>query len=177
MGRAVPFSIAQRLLESVVAMGNRHMGLAERRQEFLVELGNRITADAGWWAWGRGRPDSSTVAPVAMIDFGFTLDQRTVISEWALDREALQTFYQRILRAMGGANQITTLRRDIFDDEEWQAAPAMRGMLARAGWDAWIHSVRYSAQDTWSNFFLAPRSASRTSPTRKPWPSIWRCRV
>jgi DNA-binding CsgD family transcriptional regulator len=155
MARPVPFSIAQRMLESVLAVGNQHTGLAERRQAFLVELGDLIDADAGWWSWGRGRPDSSTVAPVATIDFGFNHDQRTLVREWALDRESDRTFQQPILRTMRGASQITTLRCDIFSDAEWETTPAMRGMLARAGWDDWIHSVRYSSNDTWSNFFLA----------------------
>lgn len=154
MNQPVPSSTAARLVGSVIAVGNLHTGLAERRQAMLDEVADLIGADAGWWAWGRGHPTSSTVVPVAQVSFGFTLEKLVIVREWGMDQEADRTFRRKILDQMGGAGQLTSLRSEIFSDAEWDATPSMRALLARAGWDSWVHCVRYSSLDTWSNFFL-----------------------
>src|SRR5262245_7278582 len=83
----VPAAIAQQLLASIVAIAQEHPDLAERRRAVLSVLAQLVQADAGWRAWGRGWPDSSAVAPVAIIDFGFTDQQRAIVIEWALDAD------------------------------------------------------------------------------------------
>jgi DNA-binding CsgD family transcriptional regulator len=37
----------------------------------------------------------------------------------------------------------------------------MRQHLTRGGWSSWLHSVRYTHRDTWSNFFLLRGPAER----------------
>jgi DNA-binding CsgD family transcriptional regulator len=165
MKPSVPSPTAARLVESVIAVANLYSGLAERRQAVLEEVADLIGADAGWWAWGRGHPTSSTVVPLAQLSFGFTPEKLAIVREWGLDQESDRTFRRKILEQMGGANQLTSLRCDIFSDAEWHARHPFRALLARAGWNAWVHCVRYSSLDTWSNFFLT-RNAGRPDFSR-----------
>jgi DNA-binding CsgD family transcriptional regulator len=149
-----PAHIAQRLLTLIASIAEDHLDLAQRRKALLDELIGLIAADAGWWAWGRGWPDSSAVAPVAIIDHGFTDQERALIIEWALDPDTDKNFRQPILARMAGKNATVQVRRDIVPDEIWQEQSYMRRQLARAGFESWLHAVRYSASDTWSNMFF-----------------------
>lgn len=117
-------------------------------------LAQLVQADSGFWAWGRGHARDRSITPAAIIDFGFSDEQRGVVIEWGLSADANQNFTQRVLATMNGATQATTLCQDIFTPAEWNSMPVMRAQLARGGWENWLHSVRYSAHDTWSNLFL-----------------------
>ncbi len=153
----VPAAAARRLLAAVAAVaaiGDNHSELAKRRRAFLATLAEVIGADCGWWSWGRGRPKDSTITPIANISFGFADNQRAVMIEWGLDAQSDREFRQPIIAKMGDAKSSTDLRRDIMSDEQWATFSHMRRQLALGGWGSWLHSVRYSDHDTWSNFFL-----------------------
>ena len=150
----VPIRVAGRLVAAIAEIADVHAELAQRRRAVLTALAREVEADGGLWAWGRGWPDSSAVVPVAHIDFGMDQEQRTVIMDWGLDAEVDREFRGRIRAQMGVAKHVTTIRRDIFTAEEWEAIPFTRRMLRRGGWESWLHSVRYSDRDTWSNFLL-----------------------
>lgn len=150
---SLPASLLGRLMSAVVMIADDHTGLAERRLALLTTLGDLINADCGVWAWGRGRHDT-TVAPVAVIDFGVTDEQRPVLMQWGFDQETDRTFRNKVVGQMGASRQVTTLWRDIYSPEEWDAMPIMRSVMLRGRWSSWLHSVRYSDNDTWSNFFL-----------------------
>lgn len=143
-----------RLLAEVAAIGDDHAGLAERREAILAALMELVNAQAGVWAWGRGWPDSSGVIPVAVIYRGVSDEQRGALMVWGFDPETDRTFRQPIREQMGDRRAISTLWQDIFTRAQWAARPAMRTQLAIGGWGSWLHSVRYSDRDTWSNFFL-----------------------
>ena len=150
----VPKLAAQRLLESVVAIGDDATNLSQRRQAFLAVLTEVVDADAGQWAWGRGTPNGASVLPVAIIDCGMSRTQRTALASWVLDPEAERLFHARVHARRGKQACVTSTRQDIIPDAEWQARPIMRQCLKRAGFDGWLHSVRYSAPDTWSSLML-----------------------
>jgi DNA-binding CsgD family transcriptional regulator len=144
----------RRLLAAVTGIADTHNGLAERRRAVLVALADEIQADCGVWSWGRGWPDSTNVVPVAVIDFGVNDRQRGVLMQWGLNAETDRTFRQPILKQMGSGRAATTRWQDIYTPDEWDAMPFMRSQLLLGGWSSWLHSVRYSDRDTWSNFFL-----------------------
>jgi DNA-binding CsgD family transcriptional regulator len=146
--------IARRLLTLVASIAEDRLDLAQRRKALLQALVDLIAADAGWWSWGRGWPDSSAVAPVAIIDHGFTDQQRALVIEWALDPDTDKNFRQPILARMAGKNATVQVRREIVPDEIWKEQPYMRRQLATAGFETWLMAVRYSATDTWSNIFF-----------------------
>ena len=170
----VAAQIARRLLTAVVEIADSHPALAERRRAVLLTLADVVQADSGFWAWGRGWPDSSTVFPVAQIDFGVNDQQRAFIMTWGMDAETDRTFRQPIRAQMGKAHSATTLRADIFSTEEWEAMPYMRRQFMLGGWSSWLHSVRYSNLDTWSNFFLLRASGREEFGPQKP-PSCNSC--
>lgn len=146
------------LLQSVLAIAEDSSELGERRRALVNVLAELVHADAGWWAWGRGWPNPDSITPVAIVDFGLTDEQRAILIEWGLDRDGAQIFRQRIRAQMGDSRQVASLRPQVFSDEEWAAVPAMRRQLERGGWKSWLHCVRYSARDTWSNLFLLRNS-------------------
>src|SRR5262245_12415230 len=81
----VPAAAAQRLITAVGQIGDSHAELAERRRAILGTIAELVQASSGFWAWGRGKPLTTAVAPIAIIDFGFTKEQRTTVIEWGLE--------------------------------------------------------------------------------------------
>lgn len=146
--------MVERLLRAVATIGDSYVDLRERRQALIVELCDVVQADCGFWAWGRGWPGMRTMSPVALIDFGFSDQQRGVVIEWALSTDAELNFREPIAARMGPDRRATNFRREIVADEVWETFPTTRQQLARGGWESWLHSVQYSDNDTWSNFFL-----------------------
>lgn len=155
--RKIALAVAEGLLAAALRIGDGQIDLAERRRALLDEFPALLGADAGFWAWGRGRPDTSTVAPVAIIDFGFSDQERAIVIEWGLSVDTDIHFRQPIMAKVRHTGRSTDCRRDIVSDEAWGAFPYMRQQLARAGYESWLHSVRYSDSDTWSNFLLLRR--------------------
>ena len=82
-GGVVQPAVAERLLRAVAMIGDSQPELGNRRRTLLMELCDVVQADCGFWAWGRGWPGMQTVSPVAIIDFGFSDQQRRVVIEWA----------------------------------------------------------------------------------------------
>lgn len=120
----------------------------------MAELANLIQADAGFWSWGRGWPGSNSMSPVALIDWGLTDEQRGLLIEWGLSVDTDRNFRQPIMARMGPNRRSTVVRQEIVPDEVWQTNPYMRKQLESGGWENWLHSVQYSAHDTWSNLFF-----------------------
>jgi DNA-binding CsgD family transcriptional regulator len=137
----------------VAETADDHSSLGDRRLAVLTILTEVVQADAGVWAWGRGWP-SSAVTPVAHIDIGCNDTQRIALIEWGMDAEIDRTFRDRVREQMGTAHAATTLWRDVYSPEEWDAQPPMRRRMVEGGWSSWLHTVSYSDDDTWSNFFL-----------------------
>ncbi|MFM9960322.1 MAG: response regulator transcription factor [Planctomycetaceae bacterium] len=128
--------------------------MAHRRKALLHVLAHLVQADAGFWFWGRGRPDQDSVTPMAIVDFGLTSQQRVIVMEWGLERDAQQTFHERVMAHLREDDQATTLYDDVFSKAEWDAIPKMRQQMRRGGWESWVHSVRNRANDTWSMLFF-----------------------
>lgn len=128
--------------------------LADRRLRTLNNVAEMVSADAGHWAWGRGNPTTSTIAPLAIVDFGYTPDQRSAMIEQALGEESMRVFQRRAMPFLDEHNQLAVLREDVCPDDEWRGTPSLVAHVARLGLDAWMHTVRYSASDTWSVLHL-----------------------
>ncbi|MDB5388887.1 MAG: transcriptional regulator, LuxR family [Planctomycetaceae bacterium] len=150
----LPTEIVGTLLASALAIGDDNPNLADRRRAILNVLAELIDADAGFWSWGRGWPEMESVTPIALVDFGFTDEQRGDIVAWSLDHDATRNFERRIEVRVRQNFQATSLCEDVFTDSEWDANPLMRQQLVKAGFEDWIHTVRYSTGDTWSSMFL-----------------------
>ncbi len=171
------------LLESVIVIAAEHPALSGRRQAVLNQLAELIQADIGVWTWGCGRLDAvHTVTPIAFLDCGMNDQHRSAFMEYALDPDSDRNFRQRIRERMQShqITQSTDTRRDLFSDDEWQTFPQMRQMIERSGWSSWLHSVRYSGSETWSNLFFlrniggdefGPREAAlvNLAMSRIPW--------
>ncbi|MFM9960325.1 MAG: helix-turn-helix transcriptional regulator [Planctomycetaceae bacterium] len=151
------------LLESVIVIAAEHPALSGRRQAVLSRLAELIQADIGVWAWGCGGLDAvQTVTPIASLGCGMNEQQRAAFMEYALDPDSDRNLRQRIRERMQSrqVTQSTDTRRDLFSDDEWQTFPQMRQMIERSGWSSWLHSVRYSASETWSNLFFLRNTGS-----------------
>lgn len=153
----VSSAIAQRLLESVIAICHEPTDLAERRRRMLDVIGSLVEADSGLWGWGLGRPGENDVTPIAKLDFGVAPEQVSAIVELVTNPEIDLTFRQRVFAKMGDSRQATNIRETLYSAEEWSATHAVRQCLARGGWGTWLHSVRYSNHDTWSSLVLLRR--------------------
>ena len=112
-----------------------------------------LDADFGHWAWGRGKPLASDVIPIALITRGYSDSQKALMIQMSLDPETKTAFRIPILKRMGDDPQNTCVRTQIVPDDEWEKS-RMRSLTMLFGADEWVHSVRYSAMDTWSNLFL-----------------------
>ena len=142
------------LLAAMTRINASQTDLTSRRQATLQALAEVAGFDGGHWAWGRGWPDSSSVVPVALITFGLDERQLRTIMDFGLRAELETEFRSRIRAQMGDSRHITSIRDDIFSTAEPDGDPVMQSMMIQGGWGSWLHSVRYSDRDTWSNFFL-----------------------
>ena len=149
---------AGRLLNAAVNIEGAALTLSERRQRFLVAIAELIQADAGHWAWGRGHPETSTIAPVAMLDCGYSAEQKSLFIQSALDPEAMRPFHAGVLSIMHQRRQSSTVRRDVFSDAQWHASHWFQKYMSRMGMDSWVHCLNYDPSDTWSNMFLVRRA-------------------
>ena len=154
LNETVPSAVAQRLLESVVAIGNHHAELVDRRRAFLTVLLEEIGADAGFWTWGYGKPTDVSITPVAVIDLGFTDAQRAVVMQWGFDQDAFRGFYRRIFLEMQGVTRSRSLLLADFNEDERKGLPVMRSYMEQGGWGSWLHNARYCPQNTWSSLFV-----------------------
>jgi len=144
---------ARRLVEAVIRVGDNNSLLSKRRQALLEELCQLVHADAGHWSWGRGHPSSCPVVPVAMLDHGYSAQQKSALIQTALDEATMRDFYKRMIDRVDDENQMCAARTDIYNDEEWQVS-RFRDLAVATESDSWINAARYSHGDTWSNFHL-----------------------
>lgn len=145
---------AARLLAAAAFPGLPDASVEERRRRLLAVLGEIAEADAGHWAWGRGTPTESAIAPLAIIDFGYTDEQRSFMIAQALSDDSARLLQNRAMRFFDEHKQLVVKRQDVIPDGEWRETPQLVYHVARLGLDSWVHSVRYFADDTWSCIHL-----------------------
>ncbi len=153
----LPTEIVGDLLASIFAIADESPSLADRRSAVLNTVAGLVKADAGFWAWGHGWPDEQSSTPIAQIDFGLTDEQRLCLMTALLDREAQKTMQRRIAPLVRLKSRATSGIHDVYTQAEWDTVPVVRQQLAKAGFESWLHSVRYSAANTWSVLFLLRR--------------------
>lgn len=150
----VPYLVARRLLESVVAIGNHHSQLADRRRAFLHVLMNELEADSAMWTWGHGKPTDLSLTAVGHLDVGITEAQLAVYGQWGLDPAASNGFYHRIYREMQGSPDSRSMLVEDYIGDERNALPVLRQYQERAGWGSWLQNTRYWPANSWSNINL-----------------------
>lgn len=121
----------------------------ERRRLTIGVLCDVLDADAGHWSWGRGNPTTSTIAPLAFVDVGFTIEQRAALFQHALHPETIRTFQSRLMPTLAERSPVGVTRRDVLPDDEWKASSHWGDYVARTGLDSWAHAIHYHSDDTW----------------------------
>jgi DNA-binding CsgD family transcriptional regulator len=129
--------------------------MAERRQQFAERLIEMLDGDVGHWSWGRGHPDRESIAPVAVVLVGYSDAQKGILIKQGNNPAAVSDWHQRTIKLVGDKTQLTTLRRDVFTDDDWKNAGFNVEFAAHLGLDSWIHAIRYPTTDTWCNIFIA----------------------
>ncbi len=124
--------------------------LEERRYSTFKALFQLLDVDAGHWAWGRGHPLKTAVAPLAIIHEGYSPQQLATLVEHSLKPEAIQTFQARAGASIAGRTHGGWHRRAIFTDAQWKASTLWSENVARLGLDSFAHAVNYTTNDTWS---------------------------
>jgi DNA-binding CsgD family transcriptional regulator len=150
-------SAARQLLQTVVKLSECRRPLADLRRETLEELAALAQADAGHWSWGRGHPASASITPVAFIHFGYTDNELAATSRFGLHPRMREEFALPLVKLMRPNNVACALRRDIVSDECWTTENWLYRNVHETGMNSWIQAVRYAANDTWSNMYLARR--------------------
>lgn len=139
----------ERLLQAITGVELQFADLPGRRTNILQHIARLAGAEGGFWSWGRGHPIGSTIAPVVSIPFGFSADEWPVIMETALDDDGAAMSGRPIAERLRHSQQATVARSMLWADDEWYATPSYLRHLAPIGWDDWLTSVRYLADDTW----------------------------
>lgn len=136
------------LLLAVTGVEQQSADLGSRRVSILDQIARLTGAEAGFWGWGRGHPIESTIAPVVGIPFGFTAAEWPVIMEASLDDDGHVT-NRPIAERLRHTPHVTVTRSTLWTDEQWHTTPTYVRHLSPIGWDDWMTSVRYLADDTW----------------------------
>jgi len=147
----LPSQDLRALLEMVTSPELTAASLADRRKLFLSGMATLLQADIGVWSWGRGFSVDGGIQPVAMIDHGMTMPQKTHLAEAGLDRKNDLEFRALIIRRMDETRRATVIREDIYSDAEWDRKPSFRRICDGLGMTSWITSVLYPRPDTWCN--------------------------
>ncbi|TWT42974.1 helix-turn-helix transcriptional regulator [Botrimarina hoheduenensis] len=130
----------------------------ERRRLTINALCDLLDADAGHWSWGRGNPTTSTIAPLAFIDVGFTADQRVALFQHALHPETVRTFQGRLMPMLTERSPLGVTRRDVLADPEWLESTHWQDYVRLTGLDSWAHAIHYHSDDTWCCVHLVRHS-------------------
>lgn len=138
------------LIGAATAQECRGRDLADRRRGLVASLAQLLGADAGHWAWGRGTPTAGDVAPLAILDYGYSPAQLTLMIEQALRPEAISMFQSRVMPLMNGCRHAGVTRRDIIPDSEWRDSACWQDYITQVGLDSWVHAIRYRTDATWS---------------------------
>jgi DNA-binding CsgD family transcriptional regulator len=123
----------------------------------LEELAAILHADAAHWSWGRGRAESASIVPVAFLHFGYTEEELAATYQFGLDPRMREEFSMPLVKLMRKDNVACAMRRDIMPDERWRPGNWLFDNVRRTGMHSWIQAVRYAANDTWSNMYMARR--------------------
>ena len=154
---ALDVNDVHRLIAVATFEDPRSADLGDRRRGIVAALVDIVNADAGHWAWGRGNPETNSIAPVALVDFGYTDQQRALMIEHAMNPQCVAMFQARMTTRFDENRQAAATRRDIIPDAEWRSSPPCVDYVARSGLDSWVHAVRYRAGDTWSCLHMLRR--------------------
>jgi DNA-binding CsgD family transcriptional regulator len=145
---------ASQVMRAVLEIAETPTSVGDRRRDVLDRLAKLLQADAGHWAWGRGRPETATILPVAVIHFGYSEADLSAFYRFGLDSRLRDEFNLPLLGLMREDNVSCAVRRDLVRDQQWNADNWIFRQLRSMGKDSWLHCVRYAANDTWSNMFL-----------------------
>ena len=154
---ALDIDDTRRLLQAVTDVSDSKKPLADLRRATLEELAALVHADAGHWAWGRGNAQSASITPVAFIHFGYTEAELAATCQFGLDPRMREEFSLPLVKLMRPDQVACALRSDIVPDDRWTPDNWLYQNVRRTGMDSWIQAVRYAANDTWSNMYLARR--------------------
>jgi DNA-binding CsgD family transcriptional regulator len=138
------------LILAVTGIEHQSAELGTRRISILGCIAKLTGAEAGFWGWGRGNPVETTIAPVVGIPFGFTPAEWPVIMEASLDEDGRNFFARLIADRLRVDSHVSVSRSMLYTDSQWHDLPSYRRHLAPIGWDDWMTSVLYLADDTWS---------------------------
>ncbi len=145
---AIHDAIVSLFLE-VTGIEQQTADLAARRASILERIARLTGADGGFWGWGRGNPVESTITPVVGMPFGFTPVEWPVIMEASLDEDG-RNFFARVIADRLQENPHASVTRSmLYSDAQWYEIPSYRRHLEPIGWDDWMTSVMYLADDTW----------------------------
>lgn len=137
------------LFLAVTGIEQQTADIETRRVSILQQIARLTGADAGFWGWGRGHPVESSVAPVVGIPFGFSPAEWPVIMEASIDEDGRNFSGIQIAERLRQTPHVTVTRSMLWTDSQWYATPSYRRHLEPIGWDDWMTSVYYLADDTW----------------------------
>jgi DNA-binding CsgD family transcriptional regulator len=146
------------LLMAVTGIEQQTADLETRRIAILEKIATLTGAEAGFWGWGRGHPVESTIAPIVSIPFGFKPWEWPVIIEASLDADGVNMSSRLIAERLLHKRHVSVTRSMFWTDEQWHMAPSYLRHLLPIGWEDWMTSVYYLADDTWSCLTLWRRT-------------------
>ncbi len=144
------------LIAAVAEVADALLDLSECRTEILTRLLEMIESAGVMWSWGVSDETAMSITPVASISAGFTAEEKTATLYTGLDPSMHEELRIPGMKLMKGRSQITILRTDLFDAQQWKATK-MHANLCTGGCDEWVHCVRYSGSETWSSLWMMRR--------------------
>jgi DNA-binding CsgD family transcriptional regulator len=146
------------LLAAVAQIADSHPDLLDRRTKLLERLVKLTSAAGGSWNWGVATDSAQSIAPVVSIEAGLSDSEMTALINTGLDATMFEEFRVPIMQRIQARSLplATTARTDLFDDEAWKKTRMVANLNA-GGLEEWLHSVRYSGEETWSSLFLMRR--------------------
>tara|TARA_R110002073_G_scaffold333393_2_gene520884 strand:- start:4605 stop:5378 length:774 start_codon:yes stop_codon:yes gene_type:complete len=143
------------LLQLVVSFADMTWDASVRRQRLLEKLGELLSASAGLWAWGKGRPDTDWPTTIASLQFGLNRSQLALFQQFSLSDKSRQEFQRPLMTHFNQHDGILcAVRSDLVDEAHWNAANWIYNTVHSIGMNSWLHSVRYDCKDTWSSVVL-----------------------
>jgi len=80
------------LISTIAQVADARLDLFERRTETLKQLVERVESTGGKWSWGVADEAATSIAPVASIAIGFTLEEKTAVIKTGLDPTMYEEF-------------------------------------------------------------------------------------
>ena len=146
-----------KLLLLATRIGSTGISIAQMREDILSQIANWVDAQFGFWAWGRGMPLDSSIAPVAAIPVGLTAQKWAGMQETALSEDTVRLMNAPVRELLRSSPHVTASRSTFWSDQQWSSDPFVERVLHPMGIDNWLVSVHYFASDTWTSltFFRA----------------------